>query len=315
MNTSNESEIAKLVVRGKSGIINNFKSIAAGNRNKRLIRTEEDSDTVRNLIKAHDLFNDRTKALGILSRPAAVQKYQKLSYRLIKIAVIHQGFVSKRTLARFKFNPSELVEKITYRNLIENFVRDNMFGEHHELIKTAIITEYHKGKHVDINSMSDEFHEINGELLQLVGSGELTAAEESEGWLIWSEIRNKDKTANYREQAKIENLCWFILGYDPLNPNLIIVNKTRLFSLSTSNLEIIISFICKQINQYNRKIIEDKRDADKRIKAIAKYIPKKPTSANQKKTLIKDLKAEGKTQSEIALLVGCSERTVRNYWK
>ena len=314
MDTNNDSQAVKLVFRGKSGILANFKSLADGSIKKSLIRTDQDSDRLKALIKDYDSFNDRTKALGILNRPVSVQKYQKLLYKQIKIAVIRQGFVSRVTLARFKFNPVELIEKITYRNLIEKFVIDNLLGENYEIIRAATIEEAKKGKDIDINAISDEFYDINFELKQYAGSGEFTQAEESAGWLTWTEIKNKDKSAIYKKKARIENLCYYVT-FNPMNPGLKVIDRNKLLSLSTSDLERIIRFYCKIMNAHNIKLIEAKRKSDKSLKTNSKYIHKKSTSADEKREWIKDLKAEGKTQVEIAKKIGCSERTVRAYWK
>ena len=311
MDANKVPEIAKLVI---SEILDNFKATADRSNKKSLIITEEDSDRVKTLIRDYDSFKERTKALGIMNRPVSVLNYQKLIYKLIRIAVIHQGFVSRSTLARFKFNSKELIKKITYRNLVEKFVIDNLLGEHYKLMEAAIVEEAKKGKEIDINAISDEFWEINYELKQYAGSGECTPEEESAGWLLWTQIRNRDKSANHKKLAKIENLCYYI-SFKTQTPASRIIYQDKVRSLSTSNLETIISFICKQINQLNKKAIDAKRKADKRLKSKANYTPKKSKTADQKKAIIKDLKADGKTQSEIARLIGCSERTVRNHWK
>lgn len=311
MDTSNESEVVKLVI---SEILDNFKATADRSNKKSLIITEEDSDRVKTLIKDYDSFKERTKALGIINKPVSVQSYQKLMYKLIRIAVIHQGFVSRSTLARFNFNSRELIKKITYRNLVEKFVKNNLLGEHYKLMEAAIVEEAKKGKEIDINATSEEFWDINYELKQYAGSGEFTPEEESAGWLLWTEIKNRDKSFNHKKLAKIENLCYYI-SFKSQNPVSKIIYQDKILSLSTSNLETIISFICKILNQHNRTAIEAKRKADKRLKTNAKYTHKKSKTADQKKALINDLKADGKTQREIARLIGCSERTVRNHWK
>jgi hypothetical protein len=314
-NIKQTDDVKYLMARGKSGILTQFKLSAEASRNKSLRRTQEDSDRVNSLIKEYDSLEKHIKTQRLLDRKKLENNHLKVVYRLIKIAVIRQGFISSSTLARFKFIPADLIEKITYRNLIEKFLIDNLFGEQQEVIKPAIIEESQKGEAIDINVMSDEFIELNSDLKWLTGSGELTKAEEGAGWLKWSQIKNRDKSAIYKKQAKIQNLCYYILSQSTSDPNRIIIDRKKLLSLSTSNLERIITFYCKKMNAYNGKVIESLRKSDKRLKTNSKYIHRKPSTANEKRERIKDLKIEGKTQSEIAKEIGCSERTVRSYWK
>jgi hypothetical protein len=303
-----------LTARGKSGILTKFKLKATSSKNKKLKRTAEDSERVKTLIKEYDAIKNHIKSQGLLNRLSLERIHLRFLYKQIKLAVINQGFVSSNTLARFYFNPAELIEKITYRNLIEEFATDNIAEWQNDVIQLAIVEEAKKGQGIDINKLSDEFYELDGELKRLEGSGELTQAEIDAGWLAWTELKNRDKTEIYSKLAKIENLCFYVT-YNPQNPDLKILDTKRLLSLPTSNLERIISFYCKKMNKHNSKLIAAKRKSAKRLQTNKKYIHKKVRTAKQTRDLVKDLKAEGKTQKEVAKKIGCSERTVRTYWK
>lgn len=311
MDTNDVSQAEKLVV---SEILKNFKSIAAGTNKKSLKLAEEDGDRVKSLIKEYDLFNEHTKALGVLDKPQSVILHQKLMYKLIRIGVIHQGFVSNSTLRRFQFNADELQKKITYRKLVANFVSDQLLDENFEVMQPVIIEEAKKGEEVDINKMSDEYHGMSSELKLYSGSGEFTKEEVSIGWVTLSDLKNRDKSLNHKRFAKIENLCYYIT-HKSSNPGSSLIYRDKILSLSTSNLEAILTFICKKLNEHNKEAINAKRKADKRLKSKVAYVLKKALTVAEKRTLIQDLKTEGKNQNQVALLLGCSERTVRNYWK
>lgn len=308
MDINSDSGVANLV---KKKILTDFKTISNESHPKDLIITDDDSDYVKNILAEYDLFKNRTRALN--KKPSVIF-YNKLYYRRIKFSVIHQGFVSKTTINRFHFQKKELIQKIIYRKLIKEFVSDNVFGDHSEVIIARIIAEAKNGKRIDSNQLSDDYYVLFNELKQLVGSGELTIDEESEGWLELKEIQSRDSKALDKEKAKKENLCYFILDQSPINADLFIINRNKLLSLSTSNLEKFVSLICKALNLHNTLEIKLKKMESKKKIAKSKYIPKKASTASQKLALIKKYKSEGKNQREVADLVGCCERTVRNYW-
>ena len=309
-----EMHVKHLTAGGKSGILEKFKLTAANSKNKSLKRTSVDNARVNALIREYDSIQVFIKKQGLNNRLSLEHKHLKLMYRLIKLAVINQGFISNGTLARFKFNPVELVEKITYRNLLEKFVTKSLVDGETDEIRNAVLGEAKKGEYVDINLMSDEFYDWRGELRQFDGSGEFTDEEMSAGWLKWSELKNRDKSLIYKKQARTENLCYYI-STNPQNSGLKIISKDRILSLSTSNLEKLVFFYCKAFKAHNINAIKETRKSDKRLSANPNYVHKKTTTANEKREMVKDLKAEGKTQIEVANIIGCSERTVRTYWQ
>lgn len=309
-----EKKVQFLTATGPSGIITKFKISAEAGRTKKLKKTGEDGDRVKDLILVHDAFKNLIKTQGLIHRLSLNKKHLSLIIKQIKIAVIQQGYISKSTLARFRFNPSYLAEKITYRKLIEGFLIENIVEIQNNYIRTKIFEEAKKGGLVDTFNMSNEFSELMNNLKLQTSSGKLTQVEIDAGWLKLGEVGNKDKSLIYKKQAKIENLCYYI-SFNPSNPSLSIIDSKKLLSLSTSNIERIIRFYCRIMNIYNKNEIDSKRKSDKRLRANKNYKPKKHTSADQKKKLVQKYKAMGLNQKEVAKKIGCSERLVRTYWK
>ena len=305
-------DVMHLTAKGENGILTNFKLESVARRYEKLTLTDSDTRRVADLIAAYHAAN-KEMARAFMKKQEFNKRQLKLLYKLIKTAIIRQGFISHTTLSRFKFNKADLVEKITYRNLIEEFISDKIIGYQNRLIQAALSNEADKGEYLDIEELNREAYALNWKLKQLDGSGELPQEEIDAGNLKLAEI-NKNIRKKICSRSKIENLCYFIY-HNQMRPGEKSLDSKKFLSLGTSNLERIVSFYCQIMNAHNAKQIQLKRKSDKSLKTNINYVPKKLFTANAKRKMVEDLKAKGKTQKEIAVKIGCSERTVRAYWK
>lgn len=304
----------QLFAKGETGILTKLKKKAETKRFKQLIRTEEDGKEVCNLIKQLDDLESKIKSQGLHNRQALYKKHIAPLKGRIYYAIIRQGFISSKTMKRFKFKTQKLVISIAYRNLIEQFINEVFIKDDDDVFKGYLSTEADKGEFIDTYKLSEDFYNLLDALIESKQfiDDDLSKPVIDGHWLNLNTMANKEHIALYNKRAKIENLCYYIHfnEYSPIRPITKNFDSKRLWSLGTSSLEKIISFYCQKMNEYNKTEIEGQRKKIRRIQ----YKKKKDSTASEKRALVQLCKTQGMNQSHTVTFTTFSLRLVKSYW-
>lgn len=307
-----------LFAEGETGIITKFKAQVQTKRFKQLIRTNRDNDEVFDLICQLDDLEKLIQSQRLLNRVQLEKKYLKPLKGRIYYAIVRQGFISRKSLKRFKYKVQKLVIAIEYRKLIEVWIKKNICDFDNEVIRKYLGDEADKGQFIDTYLLSNEYYELSEQIRdakQFIDD-DLSKSVTDENWLKLAEIRNRDQVILYNRRSKIENLCYHIHHNPPdtINHNIKAFDSRKLLSLGTSSLEKIISFYCQKMNEYNASEIQVHQKDIKETHRKARYQKKKDYTASEKRALVQLCKAQDMNQAETVKFSGFKRTTVQTYW-
>lgn len=344
METSAQPPKSKLLyATGVNGIITDFNRKAFRNGVFQMKNSDKPG------LRISELAGEYKYNLALMnSQPdGSKEKYKKILKKIKKDAktqIIKDMEVNDAHMELFSFGNADFSRAITFRRLITDFIISA--AEKDKFFKDAIREHAKAGHAVDYSFAYDLKRKMKYllELDQDSLTNESESMKKSRRQEIYdiSVLINEELNLRNKEKGRRPNLCYFILYHEErtLSPefiekrnnssleliprqkdyNIIISEddesfKEKVYNLSKTNLIELVHVYCNANNDFYKEDIE-LESKNKKMEANRKrYKKKRDFSAEETKGFVKLYKEDGRTNSQIAEIIGCSLRTVERYSK
>jgi len=224
--------------------------------------------------------------------------------------IICTGEYTKGEISTFHIDLTEISKRMTFRRLMIEWLTEAL--NHSKSFRRAIFNEARRGGEYENRELMYEMLWVEMDMKNAGITDEETISQQIEP------LQDKYSDQMSRHRSRLENICYFLLHdrYGNREQSRLMRDKLRL--LTNSNLETLIGLYCNTYNEEHKEELQMQAKQVNREKMAerrkATYTLKKTMSAAQKRQQCQRLKSEGYTQKQTAEELGCTERTVRNYW-
>lgn len=232
-----------------------------------------------------------------------------IRYNFIDVGIFKQGVIGEDELDQ------EYTKHVHCTDLIVEIIIDNKFIQDRILECSKNAKDYKPTKNNELIEIENELKRISGllrsdfhEYMKELSSGKIDQLSREQEKLELIQLFSSD--------YPVENIC-----YDIVNNSDVWFDKqllrSRIWFLSKTSQDKLIDLMVKSYKTENAVEIKEFRNENTKQykKMYAKKYNKKQFTPEDKIRLVQEGKIEGLTQEEVAEKLGCSVRTVQNYWK
>jgi hypothetical protein len=301
--------INRLTATGRNGIITLLKDQAEKNPTE---KPQEISGRGLN-DKRYDIeLDQRLKRItSLILRGDTKNKIMahKMRHRT-EAQIICTGVYTNGEISTFHIDLEDIGRRMTYRKLLIEYLTEAL--NHSKSFKRAIFNEAKLGGEYENKELMYEMLWIEKDMRNAGVTDEETIRQQIEP------LQDKYSDQVSLHRSRLENICYFLLYDKQGNRERSRLMRDKLRLLTNSNLETLIGLYCNAYNEEHKEELQMQAKQANRDKMAerrkATYTLKKTMSAAQKRHQCQKFKTEGYTQKQTAVELGCTEKTVRNYW-